>query len=379
MTPSSSAATTRAQRRWLPNALLAAGSVLFGLLAFELGVRAFVDLGRWKPIPVHDVDLARRIAFLPGSERVYETAEFRYTLKTNRFGRRDREWSEADLADPGALLFIGDSFVMGASVEEEHAIPTLLEDWLRRRGTPHEVLNFGMAATGLPHYVEILKDALQIGVKAHSVLVGVFVGNDFQPDSIAPAQAPAPADARPASPPRFRSALLDFLRLRVSNSTRFVGLMLELDRRLGIRLYTTPSSYIFLRDPPREQAEIFERILARLGEIQEICAREGRDLYVVLFPNKIQVENRESLSSSVYDPEKPNRRIAEYCASRGIRCWDQLPVLVDAYRRGGRELYFPVDRHLTETGNRIAADAIAGWLERTPAFEEAVRVAGRRP
>ena len=146
------------------------------------------------------------------------------------------------------------------------------------------------------------------------------------------------------------SALLDFLRMRVSHSSRLVGWMLQLDDWLGIRLYNTSSSYIFLRNPPREQTETFERLLAKVGEIHEICVRNGRELYVVVFPNKIQVENHESLSTSVYDAERPNRRIAEYCASLGLRCFDQLAVLSDSFKRDGRPLYFAVDRHLNSSG-----------------------------
>ena len=214
-----SAATTNGWRAWLANALLAVGSVLLCLLVPELGTRWFVEPRGQEAIIVLDVDLSTRLAFLPGRERRYETPELRYTVKTNRFGRRDREWSDADLADEGNLLFVGDSFVMGASVEDEDSIPTRLEAWSKARGTPREVFNFGMPSTGIPQYVQILEDALRIGVKARTVLVGVFVGNDFatgipRPDRYAPARrgraAPLrsslPAAGRPATACRALSA-----------------------------------------------------------------------------------------------------------------------------------------------------------------------------
>jgi hypothetical protein len=362
-----SAQTPGARRPWLANGLLAVGSVLFCLLVFELGARLFVDTSGQAPIPIRDVDLSTRIAFLPGRERLYETPEFRYTVKTNRFGRRDREWSDAELADEDNLLFVGDSFVMGASVEDEDSIPTRLEAWTKAKGTPREVFNFGMAGTGIPQYAQILEDALRIGVKARTVLLGVFVGNDFQPGSLEPVDALPPVAA---APPRFapHSLLLDVLRLRVSHSPLMVGWMLQLGDRLGVRLYNTDNSYIFLRNPQRDEIETFDRILDKLREIQEICERQQRDLAIVIFPNKIQVENHDSLSTSIYDPERPNQRIAEYCESRGLRCWDQLAVLSDAYSREGRPLYFPTDRHLNPEGNRIAADSIAVSLERSMGF-----------
>ena len=366
-TTSAPTATPRSPRRWLANGLLAVGSVLLCLLVLELGTRWFLDPRAFAGIAIHDVDLSNPIHFLPERERVYQSAEFRYTLKTNRFGRRDREWTDAQLADEGNLLFIGDSFVMGASVEDADSIPTRLEAWTRAKGTPREVFNFGMGGTGIPQYLQILEDALRIGVKARTVLVGVFIGNDFQPESLDPVDRLPPVGA---APPRFapRSVLLDFLRLRVSQSPVTVGWMLQLGDWFGVRLYNTDNSYIFLRRPRTDQIEATERILAKLGAIQEICQRNQRELAIVIFPNKIQVENHDSLSTKFYDPDRPNQVIAEYCKSRGLRCWDQLPVLAEAYAREGRLLYYPVDRHLNAEGNRVAADSIADSLEHSMAF-----------
>lgn len=363
---------------WTPrvaNALVALLAVAATLLLFEIGVRWFVDLDALGPIQVHDVDLEKRIAFLPGKERSYETPEFHYTIRTNRFGRRDREWTPAELADPRNLLFIGDSFVMGASVEDPSTIPTRLEARAAAHGEPREVFNFGMPATGIPQYVEILEDALGIGVQAHTVLLGIFIGNDFDPATLQPGYPqPAQAAAAAAAPRKqfeMRSKLLDFLKLRVSHSERLVGWVLQLDEWLGIRLYNTTGSHIFLRNPPPDKAESFDRILDSLGTFADICARNGRELYVVVFPNKIQIENRDSLSSSVYDALRPNRQIAEYCASKGLRCYDELPALAEAYEREKHPLYFPTDRHLNEDGTRVAAESLSAWLEGAGALESA--------
>jgi hypothetical protein len=224
-----------------------------------------------------------------------------------------------------------------------------------------------MGSTGIPQYLQMLEDALRIGVKARTVLVGVFVGNDFQPESLDPLdRLPPVAAAEPGFVPQ--SALVAFLKLRVSHSPLTVGWMLQLGDWLGIRLYDTDNSHIFLRHPQPDQVAVTQRILAKLGEIQEICAHNQRDLAVVIFPNKIQVENHDSLSTKFYDPERPNQVIAEYCRSRGLRCWDQLPILSAAYAREGRPLYFPVDRHLNTEGNRIAAASIADSLEHSMGF-----------
>jgi hypothetical protein len=86
-------------------------------------------------------------------------------------------------------------------------------------------------------------------------------------------------------------------RIRISTSRVFVGWILQLDRLLGLKLYTTPSSYIF--------------------------------------PHKLQVENCDDLTGAVYEAEKPNRLIVEYCAAREVRCLDLLPVLTEEHARTG--------------------------------------------
>jgi hypothetical protein len=362
---------TPIQRLRLADVALAAGSLALCLLVAEVGVRWLVDLRKQMPIPVYDVDLSTRLAFLPGRERTYQTDEFRYTLRTNRFGRRDVEWSQPVLEDKGSVLFVGDSFVLGAGVEDEESIPTRLEGWTETLGERREVFNFGMPAVGLPHYLLLLKEAFRIGVSAETVLLGVFVGNDFEYSSLQPLVPEDPLPPVDAAPPRFapRSALFDYLRLRVSHSSRFVGWTLTVGDWFGVRLYNTAGSYLFLRNPSPEQDDVFDRILTSLGEFQELCRRNQRELYVVLFPNKMQVENHDELESSIYDPERPNRRILEYCELRGLRCLDQLPVLANAYAREQRPLYFPVDRHLNSLGTQIAAQSIFAWLDGAHALE----------
>jgi lysophospholipase L1-like esterase len=95
------------------------------------------------------------------------------------------------------------------------------------------------------------------------------------------------------------------------------------------------------------------------------CDRSGRDLYGVIIPNKIQVENRDELTDWIYDAAKPNRMIGEYCDEIGIPCLDLLPVLSEAYQSHRQNLYFPVDRHLTPAGTAIVAEALADFLARS--------------
>ncbi len=349
----------------LSHAVLALGSLLAGLLVAEIAVRLFVDLRDYRPVEVFDVEPERGISFLPGSRRRYETSEFRFSIAANRFGRRDVEWSEAQLSDPANVLVIGDSLVLGYGVEDEWTVPSLLEQRAARAGRPREFLNFGIPAAGPREYRALLAEAEALGVAARTVLLGVFVGNDFTPSVLEP-RAPRPARPEPREEPSWlpRSQLAAFLKLRVSQSSRVVGFLLTASRWLGATVYDTGGSHIFLREPTPEQSALFRRILEVLGEFHADCQRSDRDLLVAIFPNKIQVENGRELTGATFDAERPDRAILDYCAETGIACLDLLPELRAGVQRLGRPVYFPIDRHLDEAGNEIAAGAIFARLER---------------
>ncbi|MCI0547684.1 MAG: hypothetical protein L0027_10415, partial [Candidatus Rokubacteria bacterium] len=288
------------------------------------------------------------------------TPEFTFTVAFNRHGRRDAEWSAETIADPRGILVIGDSFVLGNAVEEPDTIPARLEARLADRGDPREALNFGMPGGAPPQYARLLEAALREGFGARTVVVALFVGNDFQPSVFEPLQRPPPSPAPRTAPAG--SALFRWLRLRVGQSPRLVGLALTAGRWLGVTLYDTAGSYVFLREQTPEQEAFFERVLTEVGRMRDLAAAHGRRLYAVVIPNKIQVESGDDLTGRIYDAAAPDRRILAWCEERQIPCLDLLPDLVAASGRGSEPLYFPIDRHFTPRGYAIAADRILDFL-----------------
>lgn len=357
--------------RWLrllrtagPHALILL--VCFALL--EVGTRLLVpDPGRTGFV-VRDTDPERRFAFLPHADRVYETSEYRFTVRTNRFGRRDVEWPAEVMADPRNILFIGDSMVFGYGVDREQAVPTLLESRLHESGQPREVFDFSMVACSLPCYRDLLAEALRLGVAAETLLLGITVGNDFSREVFERAgeRPTKPSKGRPAPPPWYRrSAFLDYLQRRAAGSPLVVGSALTVGRWLGITLYDTSGSYIFLRKQTPEQRAMFMEILGQTAQIAATARDNRRKLLIVIFPNKLQVENAAELTGAIYDAGQPNRLIQEQCAALGVPCLDLLPMLSAAYQAGTRPLFFPIDRHHNPTGNQLVAEAIFDFLQRT--------------
>lgn len=355
------------RRLLLANLALAGAALAFTLGVVEVAVRLLVDFDEQKPFAVYDVDHERGgLSFLPSRSRHYDAAEFSFDASYNAFGRRDVEWPPETVADPSSVLFIGDSFAYGIGVEHADTLPSQLEAHFAAAGHPVEVMNFGMPGNGAPPaYARMLEDAIAKGFAARTVVVAIFVGNDFYPDVLAeptaPRAEPTPAAARsPSLLSHWKT--LTFLRLRVSQSARLVGWALTVGRWLGVSLYDSAGTYVFLREQTPDQEALFRRILGHVGRMKERCDETGRRLFVLILPNRIQVENRDALTGGVYDAARAHRDILAYCDEIGVACLDLLPVLSERFERDGEPLFYAVDRHLNLRGYRAVGEEAARFL-----------------
>ena len=111
--------------------------------------------------------------------------------------------------------------------------------------------------------------------------------------------------------------------------------------------------------------------------MREQVAARGRRLALVVYPSELQVDPRKrdaliatlrqqppyaTLSSDDIDPRLPNKRLASYCQSRGLPCFDVTPAIVAARQSSDEPLYKTRDTHWTIRGNRVAAEAEAAYL-----------------
>ncbi len=351
-------------KRLLLNLTLSMLSVAVSLIGAELVLRWLrsESANTW---PLYGVDTRDHTRFLPNFRADTRTAEYDYVFTTNSHGRRDVEWPPAVIAAPENLLFIGDSFVNGFGVADDATMATRLEQSFRAQGREVEVFNFGIGgAISIPEYRRLLEQALGLGIQARTVLVGVFVGNDFTREEIA-------VDTRQPSAPSgwsvkqliTGSRLYAVTQSAVQNSPTLTGWTLRVGDWLRVPVYRSPSSYVFLREWTEDETTFFYGRLDGLLDIQRRCTETGKALYIVLIPNLIQVQNYDALSGSVYEADRPNRLVVEYCREHDLPLLDLLPLLRDTYVAEGAPLYHAVDRHLNERGNAVAAAAVFSWLQ----------------
>ncbi len=111
-------------------------------------------------------------AHQPGQEGIFETEQFRTSVRINQKGLRDREHSYERLNDATRILVLGDSYVWGYGVEESERFSQLLESSLNA-----EVINAGVS--GYSTDQELLwyrTEGINYDV---DLVVLVFTGNDI--------------------------------------------------------------------------------------------------------------------------------------------------------------------------------------------------------
>ena len=110
------------------------------------------------------------------------------------------------------------------------------------------------------------------------------------------------------------------------------------------------------------------RIEQLLDEMLEISRRKGTKLSIVVFPAAVQVDKSHFTFAELLGMQtdeatlveaQPQRRLARYCTSRGLRCLDLLP---DFRANRGIPLYLEYDDHLSPAGNELAAKRISEFL-----------------
>jgi lysophospholipase L1-like esterase len=110
-------------------------------------------------------------AHKPGQEGIFETPEFRTTVRINQKGLRDREHSYERQKDNKRILVLGDSFAWGYGVEEAERFSQLLE-----KSLDVEVINAGVSGYSTDQELLWYKNE---GVKYDTDLVILVVaGND---------------------------------------------------------------------------------------------------------------------------------------------------------------------------------------------------------
>jgi SGNH hydrolase-like domain, acetyltransferase AlgX len=311
-------------------------------------------------------------------------------LRGNALGYPGPEFARDRRPGVRRVAALGNSFAVGPTVPFDQNYLTLLE----RLVPGVEVYNFGVSGAGPREYYLTAREHVA-GFTPDLVLVSLFVTHDVveappPPRYLDPRQhllywslrsvsaggvpsgfvAPPSGggtDRRPPEGGTTNHATVapghadEALAARIREGTLSLP---EYQHLQAIRLS------VCLDPPPPALVKKWEKALEQLDALLGFCGKRGVPVAFVLIPDEGQVDPAAlaevleggELDGNGLDLERPQRRFAAYCASRGVPCLDLLPAF-----RGRTDLYVSRNTHWNAAGNRLAAECLAAWLgERLP-------------
>jgi len=295
----------------------------------------------------------------------------------NSRGHRDDEVSVPKDQDVFRILLVGDSFTVGANVEQAEVYGQVLEDLLNEgAGKPVEVVNTGVGGWSPFQYAQYLE---HYGAEfaPDLVLVGLFVGNDLFIDRFAIEQTLTAVLGRRVS----REAALDrTIRLKVfayEHSHLFRALTSAAPENInfnrtdcgdfGDGYYTEVQKKrlsTHLSRPAADDLKLLDRNVAELGRMRAQAEELGAAFVVVVFPDENQINpllQTEVISpgeESRYDFDMPQKVLHERLDEAGIVWVDMLDTI-----RSDSRCLFMNDTHWVPAGHALVAEQVRGFLQ----------------
>jgi lysophospholipase L1-like esterase len=316
-------------------AIVAAIGTLTGLLAAEAIVRwlhvapdaGFIESGRFRLA----ADPRLGYEMVPSMRCAAPGARCDFRGPSNSLGFRDREHAIEKPPGTFRVLVLGDSVAQGLRVEDDRDIfPVLLEERLRERGVPAEVLNFAVSGYDTRQEVENLAAK---GLRFHPdlVLVAYCLNDTTRTDggiletlrTIDAGRGGRTIDAARLAPWLGESALYRYLRYRA-----------------------LPAAAAARGVPEGEPVPVHEA----LAELSVLAHRERFDVLLAVFPR---------LDTLVpYPFAREHAALRALAEADGFAFVDLLPPLRDCALAGTEPVGFDAF-HPTAYGHACAAAALA--------------------
>ncbi len=311
----------------------------------------------------------------PGLAHAHRTNEFQVDYYTDSRGLRvpsaGAEVPQARSPDRYRILLLGPSFAFGWAVDYADSFAAELERLLNERdfarGRRVEVVNAGVNSIGVAQELRWV-EAVGLDYRPDLILQFVYasmaVNTNAEGDSVANEDGYLVAKQQTLVQQlrdQVKKSALVFYGWVIYNQTLAAraggqGEVVGAGRPLELQARFDPAS------------EALAPSLALYERLRAVAERAGARLQLVYLPLSY-VAHPEDMPRwrhlGVRDVESQKAFDAAYCAhlaTRGIRCLDVTPELVEA-ARGGERLYYWVDIHWTPLGNRVAARAVADRLE----------------
>ncbi len=309
------------------------------------------------------------------------TSEFDVTYTINSIGLRDDENMTLEkAADTKRILFLGDSFTLGYTVNRKDLFLDLLENKYREEGRKVEIINCGTEGYSTDQELLWLRE---IGLKELKLDPDIVVMNFYQndvfwnsrkqylrfPKPLFPAIGGAEATVQkelenPGAQSWFTRTFA------VGKILSRFGLSMPLHETAKGRFIPAEWS-VLLNDEPETIKKAWLHTKAILKGFKHTCEDRGIKPVVALIPSKAQIysgfkaDQREQLGvkDNEWNPDLPFKTMLALCDETGLDTVDPM-LLFMREARDGTDLYYTKDRHFSPEGNRAFAQALYNHLNR---------------
>ena len=385
-------------------ALLLTATAL-SLLLLECAARVWLDPPRYHDAPLQlDPQLGFRGIPDHHHEAVDEQGSFRFEL--NADGLRGREIGRGAVQpDVRRIAFVGDSFLVGQALREEHLMTSLTAAALRERGLDAEVYNLSAIDYGTGQELLLLRGPGR-RIRPEAVVLALYPGNDLVNNALGLAGRTAVSAGDYIRPywveaegstgeleVRWSHPLRAWLRhhSRLFATLERHALAVAAARGLAWLDPWPPTagsaSRLQRRAAPREDLELFRRhdpgdawgrawstTFALLRAFRDECDAQGARLLVLVIPTVDQVQRTAKIVAldievrrvarmpldELLDWNLPERRLVRFFRDEGIEARMLLPRLRGAARAEPR--LYTDDEHLAPSGHALASAVVVDWL-----------------
>jgi hypothetical protein len=283
------------------------------------------------------------------------------------------------------ILGLGDSFSVYLYSKGQNYYNYLQKKFDTRGIGDVELVNAGMEAIGPGYYWYILSKYGQL-FKPDMVIVGFFVGNDFEEAEFAVnignyIMEPKDLIKRYSRYYQFRNWRLYRFSKNKYNRFRDEQLKKQEIKRyppqyvgtfsLGTFLEVVRTrSWIFDKNKRGELEKNWRKCSDILLKMKDWCDRRQIKLVIVILPDQFQVDQElrgviftkyKKIIEKNIDLTQPDTLIENFCRAHNIHCLDLLGQFQEQGKT--RQLYALRDTHWNAAGNRLAADLIFDYLE----------------
>lgn len=351
-------------------------SALLGLAVLELGLRA---LGKGPQPTINHFDPVTGWSKTPNSIGERKTSEFHVRYEINALGLRDDPMtSPSKPAGSLRVLMLGDSFVLGYTVDRQDLFVDQLENWWKQEGRPVDVVNAGTEGFSTDQEVAWLDEN---GAAFEPDVVVLFpYDNDLywngethyrrfsKPRYTAFGDREHVVLQDPGPRPWYEKTALGTLwtALHEPHPTWSPD---NVHRR-------EMEDAAYFKVPPKEfMTDAIARTRGALVALKARCAKLGARLCMVPIPGRASIDDaaRHSLERAwrvdpaLWSPDQPLETFLALAKELDIQAFDVRAAL-RAEASAGPALYFQNDFHLNAHGNRAFAQCVHDAFDRGGVF-----------